>query len=65
MEQETTNHKAEKVRSYKITFKLAVVDFAALKYKLDRQSIRDWKKKRTSYKNFPTYLVTEKKTFAR
>ena len=37
---------------------------AALKYKLDKYLIHDWKKKkRTSYKNFPTQFVTKKKAF--
>ena len=54
MEQAITSHKGEKVRSYTISFKFEVVDFAekksisaaALKYKLDRHSIRYWKKKK-------------------
>ena len=62
MEQATTSHKGEKVMSYTISFKLEVVvvaekkknSTAALKYKLNRHSICEWKKKRMSYKNFPT-----------
>ena len=53
--QATSSHKGEKVRSYIISFKLEVVDFAekksisaaALKCKLDDwHSIRDWKQKK-------------------
>ena len=55
-----TSHKGEKIRSYTVSFKLEVVEFAencsitavALKYKVDRHSVCDWKKKRMSYKNF-------------
>ena len=47
----TTSHKGEKVRSYTISFKLQVIEYAenhsiaaaAQKYKVDRHSIRDWK----------------------
>ena len=52
----TTFYKGEKVRSYKISFKLQVIVIeyaknrsitaAAQKYKVDRHSIRDWKKKK-------------------
>ena len=56
----TTSHKGEKVRSYTISFKLQVTEYAenhsiaaaAQKYKVDRHSIRDWKKKRTCYNKF-------------
>ena len=49
----TTCHKGEKISSYTIKFKLEVVEFAenksigaaAVKYKVDRHCIRDWKKK--------------------
>ena len=54
----TTSHKGEKISSYTIKFKLEVVEFAenksigtaAVKYKIDRHSIRDWKKKRMTYR---------------
>ena len=62
IKQATISHKREKVRSYTISFKLEVVDFAkkksilaaALKCKLEQHSICGKKKQRTSYKNFPT-----------
>ena len=49
-----TCHKGEKIRSYTISFKLEVVEFAenrsitaaAQKYNVDRRSVRDWKKKK-------------------
>ena len=53
MKQAATSHKEEKVRSYTISFKLEVVNFAekksisaaVLKFKLQRHSICEWKKK--------------------
>ena len=48
-EHRTTSHKGEKVKSYTITFKLQVIEYAeinsisaaAQKYNIDRHSIRD------------------------
>lgn len=50
----SSSHKGEKVRSYSIDFKLEVIRYAEMnsnhaaskKYKIDRNSIRDWRKKR-------------------
>ena len=72
MEQGINSRKGEKVRSYTISFKRSVVNFAetksilaaALKHKLDRNSVRDWKKKRSSYKSFLT-LYQKRKMFTR
>ena len=49
----TTSHRGENIRSYTISFKLEVVEYAeehsmndaALKLKVDRHSVRDWKEK--------------------
>ena len=49
-----TSYKGEKIRSYTISFKLEVIEFAenrsitaaAQKYNVDRHSVRDWKKKK-------------------
>ena len=49
-----TSHKGEKIRSYTISFKLEVVEFAenrsitaaAQEYNVDHRSVRDWKKKK-------------------
>ena len=67
----TTSHKGEKISSYTISFKLEVVEFAenksitaaALKYKLTAILFVIGRKKRTSYKNFQSQLVTRKKPF--
>ena len=53
-ELKSSSHKGEKVRSYSIDFKLEVIRYAetnsnhaaAKKYKIDRNSIRHWRKKR-------------------
>ena len=53
-ESKSSSHKGEKVRSYSFDFKLEVIRYAeknsnhaaAEKYKIDRNSIRDWWKKR-------------------
>ena len=69
MEQATTSRKGEKLRSYTISFKLKVVEFAekksilaaALNYKPDRHSIRFWKIKNNKAKKENIYkVVTEK-----
>ena len=52
-ELKSSSHKGEKVRSYSTDFKLEVIRYAetktnhaaAKKYKIDRNSIRDWSKK--------------------
>ena len=49
----TTSHRGEKICSHTIFFKLEVVEYAeehsmnaaALKLKVDRHSVRDWKEK--------------------
>ena len=69
MKQAATSHKEEKVRSYIISFKLEVLDFAekksisaaALKFKLEGIQFVTERKNRTTYKKFPTLLVTKKR----
>ena len=64
MEQVITSHKGEKLRSYRISFKFEVAEFAekksisaaALKYKLDRHSIRYWKKKKNELQESGTIM---------
>ena len=60
-EHRTISHKGEKVKSYTITFKLQVIEYAeinsisaaAQKYNIDRHSIRDWKSKKHQLQEFP------------
>ena len=62
----TTSHKRGKIRSYTISFKPQVIEYAgnhsivALKYKVDSQSIRDWKKKRTCYNKFQLQRIVKR-----
>ena len=65
----TTSHKGEKVRSYTISFKLQVIEYAenhsiaaaAQKYKVDRHSIRDWKKKKNMLQEISTSKNSKKR----
>ena len=65
----TTSHKGEKISSYTISFKLEVVEFAenksitaaALKYKVDRHSIRDWKKKKNELQELSKSVSNKKR----
>ena len=65
----TTPHKGEKVRSYKISFKLQVIEYAenhsipaaAQKYKADHHSIRDWKKKKNMLQESSTSKNSKKR----
>ena len=73
MEQATTSRKGEKLRSYTISFKLKVVEFAekksilaaALNYKPDRHSIRFWKIKNNKAKKENIYKVVTEKHWAK
>ena len=65
----TTSHKGEKVRSYTISFKPQVIEYAenhsiaatAQKYKVDRHSIRDWKKKKNMLQEISTSKNSKKR----
>ena len=59
-EHRTTSHKGQKVKSYTITFKLQVIEYAEInsisaatqKYNIDRHSIPDWKSKKQQLQEF-------------
>mgnify|MGYP001794063200 CR=1 FL=1 len=65
----TTSHKGEKISSYTIKFKLEVVEFAenksigaaAVKYKVDRHCIRDWKKKKDDLQELSKSVSNKKR----
>ena len=62
-------HKGEKIRSYTISFKLEVVEFAenrsitaaAQKYNVDRHSVRDWKKKKNELQELSSSVNIKKR----
>ena len=55
------NHENFKNRKLRVQFdSILNLKLLALLKRIYRHSIRDRKKKRTSYKNFPTQLITKK-----
>ena len=68
-EEPTTSHKGERVNSYTIKFKLEVIEFAenksigaaAVKYKVDRHSIRDWKRKKDALQELSKSVDNKKR----
>ena len=64
-----TSHKGEKIKSYTISFKLEVVEFAenrsitaaAQKYNVDRHSVRDWKKKKNELQELSSSVNIKKR----